>query len=86
MLAERLSSQMRALVALTLLTALTAISEPSSQSEWQVGRATFYGTDGCSIHQGSCGFYYVFDVHCQSFTCIAFFVFILCLTASVHAE
>lgn len=86
MLAERLSSQMRALVALTLLTALTAISKSSSQSDWQVGRATFYGTDGWSIHQGSCGFYYIFDVLCQSFTCFAFIVINLCLTASVHAE
>ncbi|KAL0029567.1 hypothetical protein WJX79_004717 [Trebouxia sp. C0005] len=33
----------------------------SSQSDWQVGRATFYGTDGWSIHQGSCGFYYIFQ-------------------------
>ena len=31
-------------------------------SDWQVGRATFYGTDGWSIHQGSCGFYYIFEV------------------------
>lgn len=45
----------------TLLTVL-AIGSACAQSDWKVGRATFYGTDGWSIHQGSCGFYYIFEV------------------------
>ena len=44
-----------------LLAAFAAMDTASSQSDWQVGRATFYGTDGWSIHQGSCGFYYIFQ-------------------------
>lgn len=43
------------------LTAL-ALGSASAQSDWNVGRATFYGTDGWSIHQESCGFYYIFQV------------------------
>ena len=47
-------------LAVSLLVAMLATAQ--SQSDWQVGRATFYGTDGWSIHQGSCGFYYIFEV------------------------
>ncbi|KAL3137553.1 hypothetical protein ABBQ38_004834 [Trebouxia sp. C0009 RCD-2024] len=39
-----------------------ALGSASAQSDWKVGRATFYGTDGWSIHQGSCGFYYIFEL------------------------
>lgn len=39
-----------ALVAVALLVSLC------SCSAWQVGRATFYGTDAWSIHKGSCNF------------------------------
>ena len=41
---------------------LAALAVACAQSDWKVGRATFYGTDGWSIHQGSCGFYYIFEV------------------------
>ncbi|KAL4856466.1 Expansin-A32 [Chlorella vulgaris] len=30
----------------------------TAQGDWQKGRATYYGTDGWSIHKGSCGFGY----------------------------
>ncbi len=47
---------------LAVLAMLAVLNMAFSQSDWQVGRATFYGTDDWSIHQGSCGFYYIFDV------------------------
>ena len=50
---------------LAMLLAALALGSACTQSDWKVGRATFYGTDGWSIHQGSCGFYYIFEV-CQA--------------------
>ena len=46
-------------MAARVLAALALLYTACAQSEWQVGRGTFYGTDGWSIHQGSCGFYYI---------------------------
>lgn len=46
----------------TVVLAALAVGLACAQTEWKVGRATFYGTDGWSIHQGSCGFYYTFEV------------------------
>ena len=47
---------------LAISLAALAIGAACAQSDWNVGRATFSGTDGWSIHQGSCGFYYIFEV------------------------
>ena len=47
---------------LSISFAALAVELAFAQSDWKVGRATFYGTDGWSIHQGSCGFYYIFEV------------------------
>ena len=49
-------------ISLAILLAALTIGAACAQFDWKVGRATFYGTDGWSIHQGSCGFYYIFQV------------------------
>ena len=51
---------LKAMAALSIAT-LALLCTACAQSDWQVGRATFYGTDGWNIHQGSCGFYYIFE-------------------------
>jgi len=42
-----------------LIVALLAITAFHSANAWSIGRATFYGKDGWSIHHGSCGYGYL---------------------------
>ncbi|KAI7842008.1 hypothetical protein COHA_004211 [Chlorella ohadii] len=41
------------------LLALLALSLTASAADWKQGRASYYGTDGWSIHKGNCGFGYI---------------------------
>ncbi|KAI8469892.1 MAG: RlpA-like double-psi beta-barrel-protein domain-containing protein-containing protein [Monoraphidium minutum] len=47
-----------ALLALALCLGL-ASAQPQGYSNWQTGRATFYGTDAWNIHEGSCQYGYL---------------------------
>ena len=53
---------MRPAAGAAVLAMLAVLTTATCQSDWQIGRATFYGTDGWNIHEGSCGFYYIFEV------------------------
>ncbi|PRW60661.1 hypothetical protein C2E21_0949 [Chlorella sorokiniana] len=51
---------MRALLCrLPPLLALLALSLTAVAADWKQGRASYYGTDGWSIHKGNCGFGYI---------------------------
>eukprot|EP00878_Enallax_costatus_P018921 GHUV01019945.1.p1 GENE.GHUV01019945.1~~GHUV01019945.1.p1 ORF type:complete len:151 (+),score=28.38 GHUV01019945.1:494-946(+) len=56
-------AQLFGIAAIAVLVALATSQRAFAQSDkpgpWKLGRATYYGKDGWSIHHGSCGYGYL---------------------------